>query len=490
MAIKDLSLSERIRACGRQCAHPYIYYRNGERKVSSCGKCPACLAQKANARTKVLQQEYSGHKYNLFVTLTYNNDNVPLLYAEKRDCHYELFDVTKDGEIGQIVASSNIGDKALQKLKEKCNLNGFIPYLRYKDVQLFLKRLRKHLNKYTHETLRYFAVGEYGPLHFRPHFHLLLFFDSSEIFAHIREAIPTCWKNGNVDVQLPKKQQDSCRYLTSYLNSYLYLPNLLKARNISPQIRHSTHLGEHVYQKLRESFLENDYRQFTQISLQNGADTTTMRVWRSLQDYFYPKCYRYSEVSYDVALRIYNVYNELLTFCRRNGFNSQVVSNNVNFLYNNYGKIKESEVYKLFPWLRDTPYRDQYFEVLPQKDQYLQRCYLSRRVLNTCATNGITLRSWLNNVRGYYDYMDAFNLYNQLVLEEKIQEPITQLALFDNLFTNEIVMYGGIAWDSSFIINEHFKSDFFVATKNMYNSMIESSIKHRKQNAQNIEYIS
>ena len=67
MALNDLSLSERICACDRQCVHPYIYYRNG-------------------------------------------------------DCHYELFGVTKDGEIGEIVASSNIGDKALQKLKAKCNL--------------------------------------------------------------------------------------------------------------------------------------------------------------------------------------------------------------------------------------------------------------------------------------------------------------------------------------------------------------------------------
>ena len=122
MALHDLSLSERIRACGHQCFHPYIYYRNSERHVASCGKCPACLAQKANARTKVLQQEYNGHQFKVFVTLTYNNDNVPLLYAEKRDCHYELFDVTKNGEIGEIVASSNVGDKALQKLKAKCNL--------------------------------------------------------------------------------------------------------------------------------------------------------------------------------------------------------------------------------------------------------------------------------------------------------------------------------------------------------------------------------
>lgn len=107
MALKDLSLSERIRAYGRQCAHPYVYYSNGERKVASCGKCPACLAQKANAHTKVLQQEYNGHQFKVFVTLTYNNDNVPLLYAEKRDCHFELFDVTSN-EINNSIQRYNL----------------------------------------------------------------------------------------------------------------------------------------------------------------------------------------------------------------------------------------------------------------------------------------------------------------------------------------------------------------------------------------------
>lgn len=45
--------------------------------------------------------------------------------------------------------------------------------LRYVDVQLFLKRLRKvHASK---GKLRYFVVGEYGELELRPHYHALLF---------------------------------------------------------------------------------------------------------------------------------------------------------------------------------------------------------------------------------------------------------------------------------------------------------------------------
>lgn len=41
-----------------------------------------------------------------------------------------------------------------------------------RDLQLFMKRLRKALG---HERVRYFACGEYGDSNGRPHYHLLLF---------------------------------------------------------------------------------------------------------------------------------------------------------------------------------------------------------------------------------------------------------------------------------------------------------------------------
>ena len=65
--------------------------------------------------------------------------------------------------------------KALQK---KCRLFGDIPYLRKRDLQLFIKNLRSYLPEY---EIRYFASGEYGPETFRPHFHLLLYVNDSEL---------------------------------------------------------------------------------------------------------------------------------------------------------------------------------------------------------------------------------------------------------------------------------------------------------------------
>jgi hypothetical protein len=41
------------------------------------------------------------------------------------------------------------------------------------DVQNYIKRVRKYLFQKlgSYETLHFYAVGEYGPVHFRPHYH-------------------------------------------------------------------------------------------------------------------------------------------------------------------------------------------------------------------------------------------------------------------------------------------------------------------------------
>lgn len=93
-----------------------------------CGKCPACFARRTSQWSFRLMQEEQQSSSAHFITLTYDTKHVP---------------ITKNGFMG----------------------------LAKRDVQLFLKRLRK-LNP---EKLKYFAVGEYGGRTKRPHYHLILF---------------------------------------------------------------------------------------------------------------------------------------------------------------------------------------------------------------------------------------------------------------------------------------------------------------------------
>jgi len=52
--------------------------------------------------------------------------------------------------------------------------NGFMS-LQSRDIQLFIKRLRKSHNGYSDESIKYYAAGEYGGKTNRPHYHIILF---------------------------------------------------------------------------------------------------------------------------------------------------------------------------------------------------------------------------------------------------------------------------------------------------------------------------
>lgn len=79
-------------------------------------------------------------------------------------------------------------------------LSGRIPYLLHDDVALYMKRVRKYISKLgINESIHTYIVGEYGPNSFRPHFHLLLFFDSDKLAQNIVRIANSYWRFGRVD---------------------------------------------------------------------------------------------------------------------------------------------------------------------------------------------------------------------------------------------------------------------------------------------------
>lgn len=115
--------------------------------IVPCGKCPQCTARKTSAWSFRLMQEEKQSDSALFITLTY------------ADAHLHFSDKN-------------------------------LPQLSKRDVQLFIKRLRK-LHPTQSKPLKYFAVGEYGDRTWRPHYHLLLFNCQVEL-------IQTAWHLGQV----------------------------------------------------------------------------------------------------------------------------------------------------------------------------------------------------------------------------------------------------------------------------------------------------
>lgn len=119
--------------------------KEGEAQKVPCGKCGFCLSNKRSAWMFRIHHEMRiQDKPGWFLTLTYNEKYV------KR---------VRDGRLS----------------------------LRFRDVQLYLKKLRKA--KY---YCKYVCVGEYGGETKRPHYHMLLWTDCPA------EKLETIWYKGNV----------------------------------------------------------------------------------------------------------------------------------------------------------------------------------------------------------------------------------------------------------------------------------------------------
>lgn len=120
------------------------------------------------------------------------------------------------------------------KKKSRCEGNdnafpqfkGLLKYVNYRDYQLFAKRFRKYLFTKigSYEKISSYVVSEYSPRTFRPHFHILFFFDSDEVAKNIRQAVYQSWKLGRVDTQLARDSAGS--YVSGYLNSLVSLPRI------------------------------------------------------------------------------------------------------------------------------------------------------------------------------------------------------------------------------------------------------------------------
>lgn len=124
----------------------------------ACGQCIGCKLEKSRQWAVRCLHEASLYDHNQYVTLTYNDENLP-----------------KDGN------------------------------LQLEDFQKFMKRLRKKKGN----NIRYFHCGEYGDQYKRPHYHALLFnvnFKDKQIIKNNQQGDPlytsqellNIWQKGHV----------------------------------------------------------------------------------------------------------------------------------------------------------------------------------------------------------------------------------------------------------------------------------------------------
>jgi hypothetical protein len=270
---------------------------NGARIAVDCGQCDYCIHKKAQKASMRVRTAGSAFKYSYFVTLTYDNEHVPLmackvLHSDYNDAlgisgdihfgheyhkyipvsEYQCDDdsmlrhiffeqvqgtVPFDREIKEYVPvkdnwflsmaairsfiyKTQAVDKTDYPASAQYGRDNLIPFLNYADVQNYIKRLRKYLYKQlgSYETLHFYAVGEYGPVHFRPHYHILLFTNSEKVSKVLRYCHDKSWKLGRSDFQIARGGASS--YVSSYVNSLSSAPLLYRScRAFKPRSRAS-----------------------------------------------------------------------------------------------------------------------------------------------------------------------------------------------------------------------------------------------------------
>lgn len=149
-----------------------VKQKNGTRLVipAPCGRCPACLSKQRLdwfIRNKV---ELQNSTNAFFVTLTYNDANLPISECSKQPC----FSVD--------------------------------------DIQKFIKRFRK---KICTTNFKYFLASEYGGELGRPHYHAIFYNVPDEKVSTLSELLAQTWGKGFVSVAPITDRRVSyvCKYM-------------------------------------------------------------------------------------------------------------------------------------------------------------------------------------------------------------------------------------------------------------------------------------
>lgn len=142
-----------------KCTSPISLYGVG---TVPCGRCMGCRLNKTREWGARMIHEMENHDNSVFVTLTYNDDN--------------------------------------------CNGS-----LNKRDVQLFMKRLRKSIDV----KIKYYIAGEYGDTTKRPHYHAVIF----GLSVKDKEIINDSWGLGFI--QCSNMNLLRAKYVASYVQKKL-----------------------------------------------------------------------------------------------------------------------------------------------------------------------------------------------------------------------------------------------------------------------------
>ncbi|UPW41427.1 replication initiator protein [Dipodfec virus UA06Rod_3] len=278
------------------CQHPIevVHTFNGVSRSMEvpCGCCDLCRSSHRSNLAQRVMYEQATHKFEIFVTLTYSLASVPRAFVSKGQERYLYVHNPRSANHNKIISTHWRSDPefdynlAIKQYGPHFRPHHFEQYkiLDWDDLRKFIQHVRIDCYRDTHQTLRYFAVGEYGPDSFHPHFHILFWTDDksccqwlmkhlhgttelddsfprhkrymnskTKVLSRFRSDDDPFWPYGIIDTVLTDGSSGTINYLSTYMNSVVgNRPSVLDLPFTRESSRHSIYLGY--------SFFKNYYK--------------------------------------------------------------------------------------------------------------------------------------------------------------------------------------------------------------------------------------
>lgn len=329
---------------GIKCLHPRRIFKDGRFVTVRCGHCEHCAMIRSSRLKMLCDFEKSCSKQCFFVTLTYAEDNLPMLecketnvyfdkskrrYVSSFDCYnisprlaVDCIDV-EDCYLGSFSMVKrdfiDLWQKSAKSYKGHWRPRFHMPYLHPADAQLFLKRLRYYINQYNlshHATtkLRYYALGEYTPKRFRPHWHFLFFLDQKISSALFKSYISKSWQYGTVNIALV--QSNATDYVTTYSCGVNLVSPVHSLPGTKPRVLHSINFGGQIFDGVSTDISGVNAilpcsRYDIPDTLMYGSSDKYTRLWifGDMAYRRFPKCPRFAQMSHRLRCLSYGLYS-------------------------------------------------------------------------------------------------------------------------------------------------------------------------------------
>lgn len=299
-----------------KCLRPRVIRNsNGNLVNVSCGRCEACLTMRASRDGKLITLESEDWKYTEYFTLSYAPAYLPVCSIRTLGSHVFLMnetprlsgfyenDVVGFSDNSHLFCDSSMLSALFDKIYDESHREpyqygeGFIPYVSKVDFQLFMKRFRRYIDYHNYlkdtdeKKIKYYCAAEYGPDHFRPHFHVLVFHDSDNLRRRIRHVLHKTWTFGNIDNSLSAGHTAS--YVASYCSSVADMPEIYETKGLRPFSLHSSFLGQGKLQQLTEKIVGEGDTGYPRTYVKYGDSIREVFAPISLQTKLLPKCFRH-----------------------------------------------------------------------------------------------------------------------------------------------------------------------------------------------------